>query len=111
MVWLYAEPFHQSWPVQLRRRRRNARLTGLVLLPPEAFVSRGHRHHFVGFSLIPIFFGLRTFGFSAPGLLFVPPAIMAASWALSVRHAIAMAVTVLFACSVYSVLISKAVKS
>lgn len=59
-----------------------------------------------GFSLIPIFFGLRTFGFSAPGLLFVPLAIMAASWALSVRHAIAMAVTVLFACSVYSVLIS-----
>ncbi|WMW82032.1 PAS domain-containing sensor histidine kinase [Undibacterium cyanobacteriorum] len=59
-----------------------------------------------GFSLIPIVFGLPTFGFSAPGLLFVPLAIMAASWALSVRHAIAMAAAVLVACSIYSVLIS-----
>lgn len=43
-----------------------------------------------GFALIPIFFGFWSFGFSAPGAVCVPVSIMAASWALSVRHAIAM---------------------
>ncbi len=43
-----------------------------------------------GFALIPIFFGFWSFGFSAPGAVCVPISIMAASWALSVRHAIAM---------------------
>lgn len=43
-----------------------------------------------GLALIPIFFGFWSFGFSAAGAVCVPIAIMAASWALSVRHAIAM---------------------
>lgn len=43
-----------------------------------------------GFALIPVFFGFWSFGFSAPGAVCVPVSIMAAGWALSVRHAIAM---------------------
>lgn len=50
-----------------------------------------------GFALIPIFFGFWNFGFSAPGAVCAPVSIMAASWALSVRHAIAMT-----ACAVLS---------
>jgi PAS domain S-box-containing protein len=57
------------------------------------------------FALIPIGFGFRTFGFNAPGTVFVPISIMAASWALSVRHAIAMTVSACLACVTYYVLI------
>ncbi|MBC3880481.1 PAS domain-containing sensor histidine kinase [Undibacterium sp. LX40W] len=58
-----------------------------------------------GFALVPIVFGLRTFGFGAPGIVFVPLSIMAASWALSIRHAVAMTVSVIVACFVFFVLI------
>jgi PAS domain S-box-containing protein len=60
-----------------------------------------------GFALIPIVFGFRVFGFNAPGIVCVPISIMAASWALSVRHAIAMTATASLACIVYYLLIER----
>ena len=58
-----------------------------------------------GFALIPIFFGFRTFGFNAPGLVCVPISIMAAGWALSVRHAIVMTICACLACTMFYFLI------
>lgn len=58
-----------------------------------------------GFAFVPILFGFRTFGFSAPGIVCVPISIMAASWALSVRHAILMTVSVCCAYVLYYFLI------
>lgn len=58
-----------------------------------------------GFAFIPILFGFRAFGFNAPGVVCVPIAIMAASWALSVRHAVLMTVSVCAAYIFYYVLI------
>lgn len=62
-----------------------------------------------GFALIPIVFGFRTFGFNAPGIVCVPISIMAASWALSVRHAIAMTASACLACVAYFILIQQGV--
>ncbi len=64
-----------------------------------------------GFALIPIFFGFRTFGFNAPGIVCVPISIMAASWALSVRHAIAMTVSACVACIIFYFLIDRGIVS
>ncbi len=50
-----------------------------------------------GFALIPVCFGFWSFGYSAPGAVCVPVSVMAASWALSVRHAIAMTVCAVLA--------------
>ncbi len=58
-----------------------------------------------GFALIPILFGMRTFGFGAPGVVCIPLSIMAASWALSVRHAVTLTVAVIVACLFYYALI------
>ena len=58
-----------------------------------------------GFALIPILFGMRTFGFGAPGMVCIPLSIMAASWALSIRHAITLTAAVIAACLFYYVLI------
>lgn len=58
-----------------------------------------------GFALIPILFGMRTFGLGAPGMVCIPISIMAASWALSVRHAIILTTSVVGACLVYYFLI------
>nr|WP_315486359.1 PAS domain-containing sensor histidine kinase [uncultured Undibacterium sp.] len=60
-----------------------------------------------GFSLIPICFGFWTFGFSAPGIVCVPIAVMAASWALSLRHSVLMTVSACGACVIFYVLISQ----
>lgn len=62
-----------------------------------------------GFALIPIVFGFRTFGFNAPGIVCVPISIMAASWALSVRHAISMTASACLACVAYYLLIQNGV--
>ncbi|MBI3714292.1 MAG: PAS domain-containing sensor histidine kinase [Burkholderiales bacterium] len=62
-----------------------------------------------GFALIPIFFGFWSFGYSAPGAVCVPVSIMAASWALSVRHAIAMTICAVLAGIGFFVLIQRGV--
>lgn len=60
-----------------------------------------------GFALIPICFGFWTFGFSAPGIVCVPISVMAASWALSLRHAIIMTACACGACITFYILISR----
>ncbi|MFC0351009.1 sensor histidine kinase [Undibacterium danionis] len=60
-----------------------------------------------GFALIPICFGFWTFGFSAPGIICVPISVMAASWALSLRHAVVMTLSACGACIVFYLLISR----
>lgn len=60
-----------------------------------------------GFALIPICFGFWTFGFSAPGIICVPISVMAASWALSLRHAVIMTLSACSACVIFYILISR----
>lgn len=86
-------------------------IAGMVVAVVIIQLLRMHKIKFAlililwGFALIPIFFGFRTFGFNAPGIVCVPISIMAASWALSVRHAIAMTVCAGIACIVFYFLI------
>lgn len=61
-----------------------------------------------GFALIPIFFGVWRFGFSAPGLVCVPISIMASSWALPIRHTIAMTISAVVAGMVFYFLVAHA---
>ncbi|MFZ6801270.1 ATP-binding protein [Undibacterium sp. Di24W] len=60
-----------------------------------------------GFALVPICFGFWTFGFSAPGIICVPISVMAASWALSLRHSVIMTMFACGACVIFYVLISR----
>jgi PAS domain S-box-containing protein len=62
-----------------------------------------------GFALTPICFGFWTFGFSAPGIVCVPIAVMAASWGLSLRHSIVMTLSVCGACIAFYMLIRNGV--
>ncbi|MBR7799073.1 sensor histidine kinase [Undibacterium fentianense] len=87
-------------------------MAGLVVAAIIVFLVRYRRLKLAlslilwGFALIPIVFGFRTFGFNAPGIICLPISIMAASWALSVRHAIAMTFCACLACIAYYFLIT-----
>lgn len=43
-------------------------------------------------ALLPIIFGMKTYGIHAPGLYFVPVSVMAASWILTPRQGLAIAI-------------------
>lgn len=47
-------------------------------------------------ALVPIIWGMATFGINAPGLMFAPIAIVAASWLLSIRQTLLMMFTIIF---------------
>ena len=71
-------------------------LGGIILY----LLHRGHVNkalHLLlwGFALVPIIWGMATFGVNAPGLMFAPIAVVAASWLLSLRQTLVMLVTVI----------------
>lgn len=44
-------------------------------------------------AILPIVFGMKSFGVNGPGLFFVPISVMAANWILTPRHGLAIAVS------------------
>ena len=60
-------------------------------------------------ALLPIFLGLSAFGMSAPGLMVLPVAVMAAAWLLPPRHSVIMTAVAAALCVTGYALVSQGV--